>query len=64
MRKVTCAVVQMRCSQKVSENIEKAEALVRQAAAGGAQVILLPELFERQYAAKTARPDSLQDIRY
>ena len=39
----------MRCSRNVAENIEKAEALVRQAAAEGAQVILLPELFERQY---------------
>ena len=57
MRKVTCAVVQMRCSQKVSENIEKAEALVRQAAAGGAQVILLPELFERQYFCQERRYD-------
>ena len=57
MRKVTCAAVQMRCSQKVSENIEKAEALVRQAAAGGAQVILLPELFERQYFCQERRYD-------
>ena len=49
MRNVRCAAVQMRCSRNVAENIEKAEALVRQAAAEGAQVILLPELFGRQY---------------
>ena len=53
MRNVRCAAVQMRCSRNVAENIEKAEALVRQAAAEGAQVILLPELFERQLSMWT-----------
>ena len=55
MRNVRCAAVQMRCSRNVAENIEKAEALVRQAAAEGAQVILLPELFERQYFCQERR---------
>ena len=32
MRKVTIAAVQMQCSAVVSENIEKADAMVRQAA--------------------------------
>lgn len=54
MRNVRCAAVQMRCSRNVAENIEKAEALVRQAAAEGAQVILLPELFERRISARSA----------
>ncbi len=49
MRKVTVAAVQMRCTTVVSENIKKADEMVRQAAAKGAQIILLPELFERQY---------------
>ena len=57
MRNVRCAAVQMRCSRNVAENIEKAEALVRQAAAEGAQVILLPELFERQYFCQERRYD-------
>lgn len=49
MRKVTAAAIQMQCSRNVQENIAHAEQLVRKAAADGANVILLPELFERQY---------------
>ena len=48
-RNVTVAAVQMKCSTHVEENIAKADALVREAAEKGAQIILLPELFERQY---------------
>lgn len=55
MRKVTIGTVQMKCSTEVSENIEKADVLVRQAAAQGANVILLPELFERQYFCQERR---------
>ena len=39
----------MSCTGSVQENIEKAERLVRKAAADGAQIILLPELFENWY---------------
>ena len=60
MRNVRCAAVQMCCSRNVAENIEKAEVLVRQAAAEGAQVILLPELFERQYFCQERRYDYYQ----
>ena len=49
MKKVTVAAIQMKCSRVVQENIEKAESMVREAASNGAQIILLPELFERQY---------------
>ncbi|SLN69683.1 N-carbamoyl-D-amino acid hydrolase [Roseovarius albus] len=49
MRNVTLAATQMSCSWDLDENIEKAEGLVRQAAAQGAQVILLQELFETPY---------------
>ena len=49
MRKITVAAIQMQCSNEVSQNIAKADKLVREAAASGAQIILLPELFERQY---------------
>ncbi|HEY4212298.1 MAG TPA: N-carbamoylputrescine amidase [Steroidobacteraceae bacterium] len=48
-RKVTVAATQMSCGWDAAVNIAKAEALVRQAAARGAQVILLPELFETPY---------------
>ena len=49
MRKVTVAAVQMNCTRNIYENIVHAETLVREAAAKGANIILLPELFERQY---------------
>ena len=46
---VTVACTQMACSWNVDENIERAERLVREAASGGAQIILLQELFETPY---------------
>jgi N-carbamoylputrescine amidase len=49
MNKVTVAAVQMQCSRNLDENIGKAEKMVRQAAGKGANIILLPELFEREY---------------
>ena len=55
--KVTAAAVQMSCSRSVEENIAKADSLVRQAAADGADIILLPELFERQYFCQERRYD-------
>lgn len=54
-RNVTVAAVQMKCSTDVEENIAKADALVREAAEKGAQIILLPELFERQYFCQERR---------
>jgi N-carbamoylputrescine amidase len=49
MNKVTVAAVQMQCSVNLDENISKAEKMVREAAGKGANIILLPELFEREY---------------
>lgn len=49
MRNVSVAATQMPCGWDVDENIASAEALVRQAHAQGAQIILLQELFERCY---------------
>lgn len=49
MKKVTVAAVQMYCNRSREENLEAAERAVRDAAARGAQVILLPELFETWY---------------
>jgi len=48
-RQVTVAATQMSCDWNVAGNIAKAEQLVREAAARGAQIILLPELFEAPY---------------
>lgn len=49
MRTVTAAAVQMSMTKNPEENLRKAEELVRKAAAQGAQIILLPELFENLY---------------
>ena len=49
MRNITVAAIQMRCVPDPAENLRTAERLVRQAAGQGAQVVLLPELFEREY---------------
>lgn len=49
MNRVKYAGIQMQCSHVVEENIMKAEKMVREAAAAGARIILLPELFERNY---------------
>ena len=48
-RPVTVAALQMSCSWDADANIAAAEKLVRAAAARGAQIILLPELFETPY---------------
>ena len=57
MRNITVAAIQMQCSKNVEENIAKAEKMIREAAAKGAQVILLPELFEREYFCQQRRYD-------
>ena len=57
MRKVTAAAVQMSCLGTVDENIAKAERYVRQAAAKGAEIVLLSELFERWYFCQERRYD-------
>ena len=48
-RHVTVAATQFACGWDRQQNIDHAEALVRQAARDGAQVILLQELFETPY---------------
>ncbi|MBD3824671.1 MAG: N-carbamoylputrescine amidase [Epsilonproteobacteria bacterium] len=46
------AAIQMSMSEDKTENIAKAERLVREAAKNGAHIILLPELFEGLYFCK------------
>ncbi len=48
-REVTLGAVQMAMVDDVDANVATAERLVRRAAAEGAQVVLLPELFEGPY---------------
>lgn len=57
MRKVKVAALQFSCSKNVQENINKAEKMVKEAADNGANIILLPELFERQYFCQEKRYD-------
>ncbi len=57
MRKVTIAATQMACSPDRDKNIAKAEMLVRNAAAGGARIILLQELFETLYFCQSQKQD-------
>ena len=55
MRKVNVAAIQMQCSTSVEENILKAKEKIKEAAKNGAQIVLLPELFERQYFCQERR---------
>lgn len=58
MNNVTVAAVQMYCNRSREENIEAAERAVEQAADKGAQIILLPELFETWYFCQERNYDS------
>ena len=49
------SAIQMHCVQDPAENLALAEQLVRQAAAEGGQILLLPELFERPYFCQERR---------
>ena len=49
MANITLSATQMACSRDINDNIARSEALVRAAAADGAQVILLQKLFETPY---------------
>lgn len=57
MRQVTVAATQMACTWDRSANLDRAEALVRQAHGQGAQIVLLQELFETPYFCKDQRAD-------
>ena len=59
-RLVSVAATQMSCSWDRQANIDKAEKLVREAAAKGAQIILIQELFETPYFCQKPNPDYLQ----
>jgi N-carbamoylputrescine amidase len=52
MSQITVAATQFACQPNSAANIDKAETLVREAAARGAQIVLLQELFETPYFCK------------
>lgn len=49
---VRVSAIQMQMSEDKAANVAKAEMMVREAVEGGAQIILLPELFEGYYFCK------------
>lgn len=57
MRNVKVSAVQMRLSNCMEDNLKNAESKIREAAANGANIVLLPELFERQYFCQERRYD-------
>lgn len=56
---VTVAAVQMSMAQDIATNVATAERLVRDAASKGAQIVLIPELFESHYFCKDQRVEDL-----
>jgi N-carbamoylputrescine amidase len=57
MTTVTVAATQFACSPNSAQNVDRAEALVRQAAKRGARIIQLQELFETPYFCKDQRAE-------
>ena len=54
---VTVALVQMRCTEAKEPNVRKAVDRIGEAAAAGAQVVCLQELFHNQYPCRTEDHD-------
>jgi N-carbamoylputrescine amidase len=48
-RSFTVGLIQMRCSTEAADNLERARSMLCQAAARGARIACLPELFRTQY---------------
>jgi N-carbamoylputrescine amidase len=57
MRQITVAATQFACTWDLPANADRAEALVRQAAAAGAGLVLIQELFATPYFCITQRPE-------
>lgn len=58
MRKITVAAVQMMMDTSSDNNISKAENMVKKAADMGANIVLLPELFENTYFCQERKYES------
>lgn len=63
MTDVTLAATQFACSPDRAANVETAVTMVRRAAEAGAQIILLPELFETPYFCKVQDPKWFAEAR-
>jgi N-carbamoylputrescine amidase len=63
MTTMTVAAIQMSMADDVATNVATAERLVRAAAKQGAQIILIPELFESHYFCKDQRVEDLERAR-
>lgn len=63
MTRLTVAAVQMAMSDDLGRNVATAERLVRSAADQGAQIVLVPELFEGPYFCKDQLPEHLDRAR-
>lgn len=55
--RATLAVVQMSMTDRLEDNVAKAVSLVREAAEKGANIVLLPELFENLYFCQVEREE-------
>src|ERR1700685_4360763 len=56
-QKFHLGLVQMNCALDPNENLAKAEWKIREAAARGAQIVCLPELFRSQYFCREENAD-------
>ena len=63
MTTMTVAAIQMSMADDVATNVATAERLVRAAAKQGAQIILIPELFESHYFCKDQCVEDLERAR-
>jgi N-carbamoylputrescine amidase len=54
---IVLGLIQMRCSAIPAENLDRAKAFLHEAAAKGATVACLPELFLSHYFCQTEDPD-------
>jgi len=60
---LTVASIQMSMTDVINDNVAIAEGLVRQAAERGAQIVVIPELFEGLYFCKDRSPDHFSRAR-
>ena len=57
MRKVKVAATQMACTKNIDENVDKATDLIVRASKGGANIVLIQELFENEYFCKDQKDE-------
>lgn len=58
MSKVKVGLIQLACDERVEVNVEKTKGYVREAAANGANIVCLQELYHAQYFAQTVSVDN------